>query len=434
MTILQVRESELGFDHPKGALSIWCQSGGEECDGVAQMRRRVQVEDKRTQARRKRPENVTEQLRALREVSIALAGMRDLKEILKKITDAALSTLETDVVVVFLVDQAKHTLVGGAGSTSLGAGGLRRLEEACGTTLTELEFPLERGKALIVDTILDGRPRLGLTPLRLKEMTRYEAVIPLLDTAEAAFGEITVSMVPLIARQEPFGVMIFLSPEQIHPLDKELIHAFASLAAVSIETARAYQRFQEQNLQTITALAAAVEARDPYTSGHSQKVTEYTTAIAAKMGLSTKEIENLRMAGLLHDIGKIGIPDSVLNKPARLTAAERIMIDSHPVTSAEIVGKIEALAHLMPTIRHHHERWDGKGYPDGLKGDEIPLLARILAVGDGFEAMTAERPYRFAKSQEKAIEELKAGAATQWDPKVVEVFLKVLEEEQKQDT
>ena len=98
----------------------------------------------------------------------------------------------------------------------------------------------------------------------------------------------------------------------------------------------------EQNLQTITALAAAIEARDPYTSGHSQKVTEYATAIAAKMGLSTKEIENPRMAGLLHDIGKIGIPDSVLNKPARLTAAERIMIDSHPVTSSEIVGKIKA--------------------------------------------------------------------------------------------
>lgn len=202
--------------------------------------------DKRTRAGRKGPENATEEFRTLREVSIALAAMRDPKEVLEKIADAALRALQTDVVVIFLVDEARHTLVGAAASTSLGTKGLRMLEEAYGATLAELEFPLERGKALIVDTMLDGRPRLGLTPQWLKEMTRYEEVIPLLNTVEAAFGATTVSMVPLVTTQEPLGVMIFLSPKQIHPLDKEMIHGFATLAACCIENARAYH-----NLKTL---------------------------------------------------------------------------------------------------------------------------------------------------------------------------------------
>jgi len=198
--------------------------------------------DKRTRGGRRGPENATEEFRTLREISIALAAMRDPKEVLEKIADAALRALQTDIVVIFLVDEARQTLVGAAASTSLGTKGLRMLEEAYGATLTELEFPLEPGKALIVDTVLDGRPRLGLD----RQMTRYEEVIPLLDTVEAAFGATTVSLVPLVTTQEPLGVMIFLSSEQIHPLDKEMIHGFATLAACCIENARAYQ-----NLKTL---------------------------------------------------------------------------------------------------------------------------------------------------------------------------------------
>lgn len=386
------------------------------------------MEDKRIPAKGKRAENATEQLRTLTEISIALAGEFDLEQILEKIAHAALAALETDVIAIFLVDEAKHALVGAAASTSLGTEGLARLEEASGATLTELEFPLERGTALIVDTVLDGWPRLGLSPVRLKEITQYEEVIPLLDTAEAAFGAITVSIVPLTARQKPLGVMIFLSPEQIHPLDKELIHAFASLGSVSIENARAYQNLKSLNQQTLETLAAAIQIRDPHTSGHSSKVTQWSTAIAEKMELPAGEIENLRVVGPLHDLGKIAVPDSILNKPTALNDSERALVATHPVIGANLMAKIDALARLVPIIRHHHERYDGMGYPDGLKAEDIPLLARILAVADAFGAMTAERPYRLAKSREEAIGELKAGAGTQWDPKVVEVFLKVLEE------
>lgn len=250
---------------------------------------------KSTRAKRGGPEDSIDQFRNLREISIAVASIGDLDEILRRIADSALSALGTAVVAMFLVDEARHTLVGAAASTSLGTEWLRRFEEAYGASLTELEFPLERGKALIVDNILDGRPRLGLTPLWIKEMTQYEGIIPLLDTAGAAFGAITVSIVPLMARQRPVGVMIFLSPEEIHPLDKELIHAFASLVVVSIENARAYQDLKTLNQQIMETLVAAIEIRDPYTSGHSLKVTEWATTIAEKMELSAEEMVNLQL-------------------------------------------------------------------------------------------------------------------------------------------
>ncbi len=238
-------------------------------------------------------------------------------------------------------------------------------------------------------------------------------------------------VIPFVARGKVLGTLN-LGRYQRNGFDEKAISLARDLArqlAIAIDNAQAYERLKTQNLQTISALAAAVEAKDPYTSGHNEKVTQFAVAIAEKMELSPDEIEDLRVAGLLHDIGKIGIPDSVLNKPARLTSAERIMINSHPVIAAEIVGKIEALTHLVPPIRHHHEWYDGNGYPDGLKEEEIPLMARILAVADGFEAMTSERPYRRPLTEEEALAELGKGAGTQWDPQVVEVFVKIMKKE-----
>lgn len=175
---------------------------------------------------------------------------------------------------------------------------------------------------------------------------------------------------------------------------------------------------------------AAIETRDPYASGYSFKVTQSAIAITERMKLPAGEIDNLRLVGPLHDLGKITVPESILNKPSTLNETERALVATHPMIGANLIATIDAPAHLLPAVRHHHERYDGTGYPDGLEGEDISLFARILAVADGFEAMTAERPYRFAKSQEEAVEELKAGAGSQWDPKVVEVFLKVLKEQE----
>ena len=183
---------------------------------------------------------------------------------------------------------------------------------------------------------------------------------------------------------------------------------------------------EQEALNTIYALAATIEARDPYTYGHSQKVGNYAVALAEAIGLPSAKVATVSTAALLHDIGKIGIADAVLNKDARLDNDEWELIRSHPKLSATIVGHVQSLTACLPAILHHHERWDGSGYPAGLKGEDIPLEARILAVADSFDAMTSSRPYRNAISCPEALEELKRGAAGgQFDPELVGFFLPI---------
>jgi F0F1-type ATP synthase assembly protein I len=192
-------------------------------------------------------------------------------------------------------------------------------------------------------------------------------------------------------------------------------------------TRQAYQRFiemREMFTQTIGALAEAVDKRDPYTSKHSQRVRSISVDIGRQMHVSAAELEALEWGGLLHDVGKIGVPDNVLLKQGKLTREERITMNAHPVLGAQIIGPVDRLAPELPVIRHHHEWYNGSGYPDRLMGDEIPKLARILHVADAFEAMTADRPYRKALTNEQALGELRKFAGVQFDPEVVDAFVK----------
>jgi hypothetical protein len=199
------------------------------------------------------------------------------------------------------------------------------------------------------------------------------------------------------------------------------------LFGVPLFTTRvAYQRFVEMRemfTQTIGALAEAVDKRDPYTSKHSQRVRLISVDIGRQMRVSAAELEALEWGGLLHDVGKIGVPDSVLLKQGKLTREERMIMNAHPVLGAQIIGPVDHLAAELPVIRHHHEWYNGSGYPDRLIGDEIPRLARILHVADAFEAMTADRPYRKALSGEQAVSELRKFAGVQFDPEVVDAFM-----------
>jgi diguanylate cyclase (GGDEF)-like protein/PAS domain S-box-containing protein len=180
----------------------------------------------------------------------------------------------------------------------------------------------------------------------------------------------------------------------------------------------------ELNLRTIAALGTSAEIKDPYIRGHQQRTSGWAATVAEQMGLSSDRVWSTRFAGLLHDLGKAGISKRILNKPGKLTEEEFAEIKEHPpLGSMMIVSEVEALQHLVPIVRHHHERFDGNGYPDRLAGQEIPLEARILGVVDAFDAMTHDRPYRSALSREKAIAELERGAGTQFDPAVVEAFL-----------
>jgi len=177
----------------------------------------------------------------------------------------------------------------------------------------------------------------------------------------------------------------------------------------------------------IFALARAIEAKDRYTEHHTERVGAYAQAIAKKVGLPVEYQQALLKAGILHDVGKIGIRESILLKPGPLTPEEFNEQKAHPVIGEQICRSLKSIAHLLPIIRHHHERFDGKGYPDGLRGEEIPIEARILAVADAYDAMTTDRPYRARLSEEKAIEILRKGAGEQWDPRMVEVFIGILE-------
>ncbi len=210
---------------------------------------------------------------------------------------------------------------------------------------------------------------------------------------------------------------------------------FVQRAATRLDTAESALRqvnsrlesslddLEMHSLGTLQALVAAVDAKDSYTARHSMAVTDYAVATGRRLGLNEHDLKSLERVGLLHDVGKIGTPESILLKPAGLSDEEWQVVREHPEMGGHIVETIPFLAHLMPVVRSHHERWDGLGYPDRLKGDKIPLLARVLAVADAFDAMTSDRPYRKGMPTSSAAEEMVQGKGVQFDPDVVDALL-----------
>jgi putative nucleotidyltransferase with HDIG domain len=176
-------------------------------------------------------------------------------------------------------------------------------------------------------------------------------------------------------------------------------------------------------ISTIKSLAAAIDAKDPYTRGHSGRVAQFSLAIAREMQLESNALERVQIAALLHDVGKIGIDDAVLRKPERLTDEEFEVIKKHPIMGANIMGPIKQLKDIIPGMRHHHEAFDGNGYPDGLAGEKIPLIARIIAVADTFDAMTSDRLYQKAMADDFVIKTLMRLSGTRYDPRVVQAFI-----------
>lgn len=208
--------------------------------------------------------------------------------------------------------------------------------------------------------------------------------------------------------------------------DIDLLNILSSQLAFVIQNADLFSNLQKAYIDTLSALTGAIDAKDSYTRGHSERVTELSIKLAEECNVPSSEIENIKLGGLLHDIGKIGIPEAVLNKPGRLNDEEFNIIKSHPDLGLHILGKVEFLEHIVPIIRHHHERYDGKGYPGGLKGENIPLLARIVSVVDTFDAMTTNRPYRKALTIEESLVEIDRCSGSQFDPDIAAKFIKMV--------
>jgi PAS domain S-box-containing protein/putative nucleotidyltransferase with HDIG domain len=341
------------------------------------------------------------------DLSKDLTGTLDEKQILRAGLDSTLRLVAADVAAVTQILPHKPYA-----ETRVCARGLLR------------QRPLKDLSAWIlpaVDALLD---------LPLSEEENSLSVVPTREAQRGAQIPILQSFVgmPLTAHGEIVG-FVCAGRQAAGDFDKPAIRALATLASylsMALQNSASYQALAETNIQIIAALGSTLEMKDAYSQGHSIQEAKYAVALAEEMGLPSWQVQNVRLAALLHDIGKIGVDEHILNKPAKLTKAELELVKGHPVLGASIIAKIDHLKQVVPIVRHHHERFDGSGYPDGLAGEDIPLEARVLAVADVFGAMMGDRAYRKALPLADAIAELKKGMGSQFDPEVVTAFLSML--------
>lgn len=249
--------------------------------------------------------------------------------------------------------------------------------------------------------------------------------------ADDKSGFITRNMicVPVKVREKTVGVLQAINKKKgkFNRVELEGFKTLADQVAIAIENAGLYKEMKETFLSTAAAFGDAIEAKDAYTAGHTKRVLEYSLVVGRRLALSQEELDELKLAAALHDIGKIGIEDRILGKPGHLDPEEARIMEGHTVIGARIVENIRPLRGIVPGIRHHHEKYDGNGYPDILKGESIPLIARIISVCDTFDAMTSDRPYRKGLASETALQELRRYSGTQFDPQIVEVFIAAFE-------
>jgi HD-GYP domain-containing protein (c-di-GMP phosphodiesterase class II) len=233
--------------------------------------------------------------------------------------------------------------------------------------------------------------------------------------------------VPVKVKRKVIGVLEAVNKKDGATFTRDdlgLMNSLADQVAIALDNARLYGELEDTFFQTAESLGEAIEKRDPYTGGHTRRVTQYSLAIARHFRLKSQDQKWLKIASALHDIGKIGIEDRILRKPEALSPEEFMDIQRHSGLGAEIIGHIQQLRGILPGVKYHHEHVDGKGYPEGLHGEEIPILARIVAVADTWDAMTTDRPYRKARERKEAIREMRRCAGTQFDKEVVAAFLR----------
>jgi putative nucleotidyltransferase with HDIG domain len=336
------------------------------------------------------------ELTTLYETSRTLGSTLDLASLLNTLLDEALGVLQVDVGYVALHDAASGEL------------DVRSRRGATNLSTEDLVDPS------VTEWVLRERRPLVLNP----------------GSAASRSGVVRATLcVPLGDSEGVIGALMVGSTD---PLDRfttddvRVLSTLANHAAAAIRNVELFSSLRETYLSTVRSLAAAIDAKDAYTRGHSERVAEYGTLVARRMGLSDEEILSLELAGYLHDIGKIGIPESILRKPGRLSDEESVVMRSHPIVGATILTPVDFPWPILPAVRHHHEHFDGCGYPAGLKGHQIPLLARILTVADSFEAMVSDRPYRPGRTSSDALSEIADCAGTQFDPQVVDVFVDVV--------
>ena len=345
-----------------------------------------------------------ETIEVMHEIDRSVIALIDRHEILEKVAHMIGNLIPCDGVIIILSDKdAKGFRYEAGWGIAFKKGGIIRFDDINATEV------LKQRRVSV-------RTNLGIEDLAIFDRRLYE---------EGFRSDIRI---PLFSRDEVVGILYVCSrrlagfiPSQLATMDK-----IASQISVALDNARLVEDLQELLIGTTISLAAAIEAKSSWTKGHSERVTEYAVKIGLQMGLDEKGLEDLRLAGLLHDIGKIGTYETLLEKPGKLTPEEFEIVKKHPVEAVKILKPVKMISSILPAILYHHENYNGTGYPDGLKGEEIPLFARILCVADAYDSMTTDRPYRSSPGKDYAISELHRYSGTQFDSNIVELFLMCL--------
>ncbi len=358
-----------------------------------------------TESLRERSESLTKkvlELATLYEMSRALGSTLDMDDLLGSVLDSALRIFDLGLGYVTLREKDTSEL-----TIRAARGGDHDATTAIRSSMSE--WVVREGRPLI----FNPDPAAGADRIDVVTGAKAALCVPLVS-AEGTIGSIT------IGSNDP--------TYRFNSDDVRLLSTIANHVTIAIGNIELFTTLQEAYLATVRSLAAAVDAKDTYTRGHSDRVAGYATLIAERMGLAHEQRTALEMAAYLHDIGKIGVKEEILLKPGMLTADEMDQMRHHPLIGANILKPVAFPWAITPVVRHHHEHYDGSGYPAGLTGEEIPLLARILTAADSYEAMTADRPYRAGRLSAEAITEMRRCAGSQFDPRVVEVLAEIVEE------
>jgi putative nucleotidyltransferase with HDIG domain len=358
-----------------------------------------------------------EQLRALLRAGHHLGHIEKEEDLLQSILHDAVAVLDAQRGAIVLAEGPENrlklkALVTGRGEPRAAAAGRSDAGGRFHFSQSLASRSFTRGESVLCHSVEDD-PELAVAK-SIAEGAMASVLCVLLRTPRKKLGVLHLDRSPW---QKPFTVD-----------DLQLADALAANVSAGIESAQLLRKQRDLFLDTITILAQAVELRDEYTGGHTLRVTTYSMLLAQHLKMSAADLELIRTGTPLHDIGKIGIDDAILRKPDRLTPQEFAAMKLHTVKGAEIIETVPDLKPIIPIVRHHHERWDGKGYPDGLGGEVISPLARVVGIADAFDAMTSDRPYRKGMAADVAFEEVRKGAGTQFDPVFAKGFLEIREE------
>ncbi len=358
-----------------------------------------------------------EQVSVLHQIDVVISSSADFHSTLKFVLEHILEQLKVDAAQVLLLDAASMTLVFADGA---GFSPRKQPEAPCLLQKSRAGQAILERRPLFIPNLAEhekGGPEMGFLPA--KNFRMYGCV-------------------PLVARGEIKGVLEVFNRDQVILSDEwmEFFQVLASQTAIAIDNSLMFEDLQRSNLElslaydaTIEGWSRALDLRDKETEGHTQRVTTLSVRLATRLGLSEAEIVHLRRGGLLHDIGKMGVTDSILNKPGPLTPEESEIMRQHPSYAYNMLEPITYLRPALDIPYSHHEKWDGSGYPLGLKGEEIPLVARIFAISDVFDALTSDRPYRKAWSVKKTLDYLQGQSGRHFDPNIVDAFLAMIIEE-----